>query len=134
MKTKSISLKEAVQENRDNLKKQNEWAIKVSKKDFMSDIQIDEKQYGYGPREKLDIIYKKSLKDEKKPVLFYIHGAAGFQVTRSRGVFIAENMQMPVMLWLTSSMNLLRRLYFQLRSVNALRLLTLFVILRSNTK
>lgn len=74
MKTKSISLKEAVQENRDNLKKQNEWAIKVSKKDFMSDIQIDEKQYGYGPREKLDIIYKKSLKDEKKPVLFYIHG------------------------------------------------------------
>ena len=74
MKEKSISLDEAVQENRENLKKQDAWATKVSKKDFMSDIQIEEKQYGNSAREKLDIIYKKSMKDERKPVLFYIHG------------------------------------------------------------
>lgn len=74
MKKNKLSLRDEIAKNRENLKKQEAWARSVSKNDFMTDIVIEEKAYGDGARERLDVIYKQSLLKEKKPVLFYIHG------------------------------------------------------------
>lgn len=68
------TLADEIAKNRENLKKQEAWASGVAKSSFMSDIVIEEKKYGDGERERIDIIYKQSLLKEKKPVLFYIHG------------------------------------------------------------
>lgn len=82
MEKRRLSLADEIAQNREKLKKQDEWARSVSRSDFMSGIMIEEKAYGEGARERIDIIYKKSLLEEKKPVLFYIHGGAWIAGTK----------------------------------------------------
>lgn len=74
MKQETLSLKQKVQNNRDSLKKQSDWAVNVSRKALTVQPVIEEHFYGNGERERLDFIYPKEAGNKKLPVLIYIHG------------------------------------------------------------
>lgn len=74
MKKETLSLEQRVQNNRDSLKKQSNWAVKVSRKAVTVPPKMEEHRYGTGERERLDLIYSKSAGTQKLPVLIYMHG------------------------------------------------------------
>lgn len=71
---KQLILEEKVHKLRKNLEKQDAWAERKAKHDFMDNVTIKELWYGESKRERLDLIYPNKRGNEKLPVFFYIHG------------------------------------------------------------